>query len=134
VALVQSLNDSRRAWRNFFDSRRAANRPRSTTEEKSIMRKHVVTGLTVGAMAIAALVDAQSATAAPSGPVSAQDTVNQLRSEGYRIILNKVGCGSLDQCTVSAVRSGQPVTQLDATGDDTTLHELYTPLYVTTNC
>ncbi len=51
-----------------------------------------------------------TASAAPSSEISAQDTINQLESEGYRVIVSRVGSGSIDDCTVSAVRQGRSVT------------------------
>lgn len=44
---------------------------------------------------------AQPAAAAPAGPDSVQDTVNRLESNGYKVILNKVGTAPLEKCTVS---------------------------------
>ena len=61
---------------------------------------------------------AAPATAAPSGGGSAQDTVNQLQAQGQRVILNKLGSASLDQCTVSSVRAGDEITRLNTSGDD----------------
>lgn len=51
-----------------------------------------------------------SASAAPSSEVSARDTISQLESEGYRVIVSRVGSGSMDDCSVSAVRQGRSVT------------------------
>ncbi|MCV7162211.1 hypothetical protein H7J55_32585 [Mycolicibacterium brisbanense] len=50
------------------------------------------------------------AIAAPLSGASATDTIDQLQSEGYRVILSKVGNGSIENCTVSAVRQGRTVT------------------------
>lgn len=58
-------------------------------------------GLGPGAAAIAH--------AAPSGQSSAQETIDELRGDGNRVILNKVGNGPLDQCSVTAVRPGSDV-------------------------
>jgi hypothetical protein len=46
-----------------------------------------------------------------TGP-SAQDTVNSLKGQGNRVIVNKVGNGPLSQCTVSGVRRGHEVRSL----------------------
>ncbi len=46
---------------------------------------------------------------APS-EASASETISQLQSEGYRVILSKVGTKGIDECTVSAVRRGHSVT------------------------
>jgi hypothetical protein len=37
-----------------------------------------------------------SAQAAPSGVGSAQDTVNELENNGFKVVLNKMGAGPLD--------------------------------------
>lgn len=60
-------------------------------------------GLMSGGLGVAA-----PAAAAPSPELSATETINQLQSEGYRVILSKVGNGSIDDCTVSAIRQGAP--------------------------
>ena len=62
--------------------------------------------LTAGALSAAALPLAPAA-AAPSGPSSFEQTVNQLKADGYTVIVNKVGAAPADQCTVAAVRAGQ---------------------------
>ena len=56
--------------------------------------------LTAGALASAALGLAGTANAAPSGPSSVDQTVSQLRSQGYQVILNKVGTAPRNQCAV----------------------------------
>jgi len=67
-----------------------------------------------GAMVVSALGTAGAVDAAPSGPVTASETVNALRSEGFHVILNKVGSASLDACVVHSVRPGQTFTRLDS--------------------
>jgi hypothetical protein len=54
---------------------------------------------------------ASPALAAPSDVGSAQDTVNSPEASGFRVILNQVGNAPLDQCTVTAVRRAQDITQ-----------------------
>lgn len=58
----------------------------------------------------AAVATGGSASAAPSSELSARDTISQLESEGYRVIVSRVGSGSMDDCSVSAVRQGRSVT------------------------
>lgn len=96
----------------------------------------------MSALAIGGLVGLSLAMAAPAlaMPVdvgSAQDTVNRLESEGYRVILNKVGAAPLDHCMVTAVRPGRDVTtrvnELGA-GDTTREEVLYTTVYVDAKC
>ena len=71
------------------------------------MNKLPITALTAGALSAAALTLAAAAAAAPSGPSSVDQTVNQLKADGYTVFVNKVGAAPVDQCTVAAVRPGQ---------------------------
>jgi hypothetical protein len=67
------------------------------------------------ALTAAAAVGMCTAIAAPAGFASAetaQETINRLQSQGYTVTIDKVGTGSLDQCTVTSVRNPQTVTQL----------------------
>ena len=98
------------------------------------MKKLAVATLATSGLAVVTLGLAAPATAAPSGAGSAQDTVNQLQSEGRRVILNKVGSQPLDQCTVSSVRAGDEITRLNPSGDDVTQDVVYTTVYVTADC
>lgn len=54
--------------------------------------------------------------AAPSGPGSAQDTISQLESQGYHVIVNRIGNAPLDKASVVAIRHGQVYTQTDSLG------------------
>jgi hypothetical protein len=62
----------------------------------------------------AALGFASAAAAAPSGPVTAAETVRELQAQGFHVILNKTGAGALDQCVVNSVRSGQTFSRTDS--------------------
>ncbi|MGV9798121.1 hypothetical protein ACWDTP_08675 [Mycobacterium sp. NPDC003449] len=92
----------------------------------------------IGCVAAAA-VCAPTAAAAPSEP-SATETISQLESEGYRVILSKVGSGSIDDCSVSAVRQGRSVTgpQPPVNGNFTLMGPgqvlQYTTVYVDLDC
>ncbi|ADU01972.1 MULTISPECIES: hypothetical protein [Mycolicibacterium] len=78
---------------------------------------------------------AQPAAAAPAGPDSVQDTVNRLESNGYKVILNKVGTAPLEKCTVSGVRPGREVTEFRQNRRDQTVERvLYTTVYVDASC
>ena len=72
-----------------------------------------VTAVTAGALSAAALTLAAAAAAAPSGPSSVDQTVNQLKADGYTVMINKVGAGPVHQCTVAAVRPGQTYSRSD---------------------
>jgi hypothetical protein len=78
------------------------------------MKSFFFTTLTAGALASAALGLAGTANAAPSGPSSVDQTVSQLRSQGYQVIVNRVGTAPLDRCTISAVRPGQTFSHTDS--------------------
>jgi len=71
---------------------------------------------TVAASGLAAAIRglAAPAAAAPSGPGSAQDTINDLKADGYNVIVNRVGGAPLDQATVVAVRPGQTYARTDS--------------------
>jgi hypothetical protein len=78
------------------------------------MRSFTIPVIAAGAIAAAALGLAGAANAAPSGPVTAAETVGQLQAEGYHVILNKIGTSPLDQCVVSSVRPGQTFSRMDS--------------------
>ena len=71
------------------------------------------TWLAIVATTMSVLGLAPSANAAPSGP-SVDATVNQLRAEGFKVIVNRVGTAPLDQCTLNAVRPGQTFSRTDS--------------------
>ena len=69
--------------------------------------------IAAGAIAAAALGFAGSANAAPMGPDVSQ-TVTNLQSQGFHVIVNKVGSAPLDACAVSAVRPGQTYQRMES--------------------
>ena len=78
------------------------------------MNKITLSAVTAGALSAAALTLAAAAAAAPSGPSSVDQTVNQLKADGYTVIVNKVGAAPVDHCTVAAVRPGQTYSRSDS--------------------
>ena len=78
------------------------------------MKSFLFTTLTAGALASAALGLAGTATAAPSGPSSVDQTISQLRSQGYQVVVSRVGTARLDQCAITAVRPGQTFSRTDS--------------------
>jgi hypothetical protein len=76
------------------------------------MKSYTMPVIVAGAIA-AALGFAGSANAAPMGPDVSQ-TVENLRAEGFNVIVNKIGSAPLDQCAVSAVRPGQTYTRMES--------------------
>ncbi|MET4427524.1 hypothetical protein [Mycolicibacterium sp. 624] len=69
----------------------------------------VASGLAAAVLGLAA-----PAVAAPSGPGSAQQTINQLQQQGYKVIVNHIGSTPLSQATVVAIRPGQTYSRTDS--------------------
>ncbi|MDV3129007.1 hypothetical protein M1247_29165 [Mycobacterium sp. 21AC1] len=61
--------------------------------------------VTGGALSALTLGFPTQAWAAPSGVGSAQDTIDELQRDGYRVTLYKIGAAPLDRCTVASVRA-----------------------------
>jgi hypothetical protein len=78
------------------------------------MKKLGLATVAASGLAAAILGLAAPAAAAPSGPGSAQDTINGLKADGYNVIVNRVGGTPLDQATVVAVRPGQTYSRTDS--------------------
>ena len=78
------------------------------------MKKILLTSIAACALTSAALALATTATATPSGPSSIDATVSQLRAQGFQVIVNRVGGGPADRCTLSAVRPGQTFSRTDS--------------------
>lgn len=98
------------------------------------MRNIVLTTATA-ALTLAGLALAGPAAAAPTGQTSAQQTIKNLEAEGYRVIQTRVGNGSLDNCSVGAIRPGRDITSLTAAprGNTETVVR-YTTVYVDLKC
>ncbi|HEX2286011.1 MAG TPA: hypothetical protein VHI10_14490 [Mycobacterium sp.] len=77
------------------------------------MKSLTMPAVVAGAIAAAALGFAGAANAAPMGP-DVSRTVNSLESQGFHVVVNKVGNAPLDQCAVSAVRPGQTYTRMES--------------------
>lgn len=60
----------------------------------------------VGVAVAAVIGSAGPAAAAPSGPSNAEQTIRQLQSQGYTVIVNRLGSSPLDEASVVAVRPG----------------------------
>jgi hypothetical protein len=97
-----------------WDERPKIDRKMRSREEGISMHKFGTATLISGALAAAVIGLAAPAAAAPSGPGNAQQTISQLQSEGYNVIVNRVGTTPLDQATVVAVRPGQTFSRTDS--------------------
>jgi hypothetical protein len=102
------------------------------------MNNFVFTAIAAGALASTAFGLAGTAAAAPSGPSSVDSTINQLRTQGYQVVVNRVGTAALDQCTVSAVRPGQTFSRTDSgspgAGDDVVTTVTGRTVYIDVAC
>lgn len=78
------------------------------------MKRFPITTLTLSVLSAAGLTLAATAVAAPTGPSGVDQTVNQLKADGYTVIVNKVGAASLHRCSVAAVRPGQTYSRTDS--------------------
>ncbi|UNB52492.1 hypothetical protein [Mycolicibacterium sp. YH-1] len=85
-------------------------------------------------LAAVSIAAAAPSAAAPSGARSAQDVVDSLQKNGYKVILNKIGTVPLDQCDVAVVRPGRAITVIDATGGVREEILSYTTAYVVARC
>ena len=87
-----------------------------------------------GAFIALALAIPGGAQAAPSGIGSAQDTVNELEQNGFKVVLNKMGEGPLDHCTVDSVRPGMTVIRPVRHGVNLVNQIVYQSVYLTAKC
>lgn len=101
--------------------------------------RNLVKGAGVAAIsaALTGLLFATPAAAAPSGTGDARATIDKLEADGYKVILSKVGAGSIDKCDVEAVRPGRDVrhswVQRGPTGNVNN-PVLYTTVHVDLSC
>ena len=90
--------------------------------------------IAAGAFVALAMALPAGAQAAPSGIGSAQDTVNELEDNGFKVVLNKMGAGPLDHCTVDSVRPGETVIRPIQTGGELVNQTVYQTVYLTAKC
>ena len=96
------------------------------------MKKFGFATVAASALVAAFLGLAAPAQAAPSGSGSAQETISDLQSQGYTVIVNRVGNAPLEQASVVSVRGGQTYSRTDRSGagDDLTTKVLSKTVYV----
>lgn len=136
ICQVSDKPMGKRAAELFTKSRRE-NVIEATNRYGTKMKKVVLAVTASLGLAAAALGFAPPSGAMPSDTGSAQDTVNRLENQGFKVILNKVGTGSLDQCTTAAVRPGRDVTQTATSrvgSRDPVQVVLYTTVHVDAHC
>lgn len=78
------------------------------------MKKYGLATIVAGGLTAAALGLAAPVVAAPSGPGNAQETINDLKADGYNVIVNRIGGTPLSEATVVAVRPGQTYLRTDS--------------------
>ncbi|MGX9792461.1 hypothetical protein [Mycobacterium sp. MMS18-G62] len=78
------------------------------------MKKFGFATILAGGLTAAVVGLAAPASAAPTGPGNAQDTISKLQADGYNVIVNHIGSTPLDQATVVAVRPGQTYSRTDS--------------------
>ena len=78
------------------------------------MKNFGFAAITAAGLAIAVLGLAAPAQAAPAGPGDAQQTISELKSQGYNVVVNHVGSNPLSQASVVAVRPGQTYSRTDS--------------------
>ena len=93
-----------------------------------------VAALTIATFSALTLGSAPWAAAAPSGAASAQEVVDSLERNGYKVILSRTGAAPLQECDVAAVRPGRELTELKTIGDDRQVVTKYTTVYVDVRC
>ncbi len=83
---------------------------------KSRIVAAVIGGLTatvIGLAGPAVVGSAGPAVAAPNGPSNAEQTIRNLQSQGYTVIVNRLGSSPLDKASVVAVRPGPNFSRTD---------------------
>jgi hypothetical protein len=78
------------------------------------LKSSATVAISAAALAAATFALAGAAAAAPAGPGSVDQTVSQLQTDGYEVIVNKVGTALLSNCTTSGVRPGQTYSRTDS--------------------
>jgi hypothetical protein len=102
------------------------------------MKNLLITSITAGSLAAATLGLAATVNAAPAGPSSVDTTIEQLREQGFEVIVNRTGIAPQGQCTLSAVRPGQTYSRTDSgvpgAGDDLVTTVIGKTVYVEITC
>lgn len=70
----------------------------------------VGTGIVLAVMVALAAPAAARPVTPPTAGESATQTIHRLQNEGFRVIESRVGSGSIDKCTVTAVRHGRELS------------------------
>lgn len=79
------------------------------------MKKLLFAGIAAVGLIGASLGSASVALAGPAGSGDANAVINDLKSNGYRVIVSKTGAGDLTKCTVESVTQESPVSNVQPT-------------------
>src|SRR4051794_28633070 len=71
-----------------------------------------------------ALMPTAVATAQPTTSGDAEQTIARLQSEGYDVIIDRIGTADMSQCEVASIRHPQTLTQTIVTGHNNSHHNL----------
>lgn len=77
------------------------------------MNKYIAAGSLALALMAAPLVAGTALATAQADSQNAAQTVSELQSQGYTVIVNKLGAKALDKCTAANVRPGASHTRSD---------------------
>ena len=77
-----------------------------------IGKSRIIVAVVAGVAAVTISL-AGPAAAAPDGPSNAQQTIKELQSQGYTVIVNRLGSSPLSEATVVAVRPGPNFSRTD---------------------
>lgn len=91
---------------------------------KSSTKISAGTGIVLASM-IALAAPATARPVVPPAPgESATQTIHRLQTEGFRVIESRVGSGSIEDCTVTAVRHGRELSSQEGKlrGQSTTVY------------
>lgn len=80
-------------------------------------RRNLGGGAAVLGLAASGLALAGPANAAPTPQPNApdpQETISNLQSDGFRVIVSRVGSGSMSDCTIASVRPGSEIPEVKA--------------------
>lgn len=78
------------------------------------MKKFGFAATVVSGLAAALIGLAAPAAAAPTGTNDAEQTIGQLRAQGYTVIVNRLGSSPLNEADVVGIRQGQTFRHIDA--------------------
>jgi hypothetical protein len=80
---------------------------------RNTIGKSRIIAAAVGGLAAVVIGSAGPSVAAPNGPSNAEQTIRELQSQGYTVIINRLGSSPLDHASVVAIRPGPNFSRTD---------------------